>query len=368
MIPYILLFVLVMILTIMAQTTYNKSKKVSIALSVICVLILSLFAGFRALDVGTDISVYGERFFRYCQRFPSFTRYISTLNMEKGYLFLNYIVYKISNNLHVFLFILQLISASVIYIIAYREREKGSMWLIVLTYLCLWYNTTFNILRQSISIAILLYAYKFIEEKKYIKYVIAVGIAFLFHKSAILCLTIPIISILSKTKLKKIYTFLMVVAVLILYNSLDFFIYIIENFFPFLEKYLRYFNLDENIPNINWKFAFFKLIMLIGILIFSKRLRTTETKKENSSLLIIMAILDVLLYCSSAVIKYGYRLSYFFLPHLIILYPRIDWSLKGYKGRTLYRICVVIFLILYWYFRYAVIGYDGTIPYHFYWR
>ncbi|MCI8568944.1 MAG: EpsG family protein [Bacilli bacterium] len=368
MIPYILLFALVMFLTVIAQTTYNKSKKLSIALSVICVLILSLFAGFRSLDVGIDISVYGERFFRYCRRFSTIISYLSTLNMEKGYLVLNYLVYKLSNNLHVFLFVLQLISASIVYIIAYREKEKGSMWLIVLTYLLLWYNTTFNILRQSISVAILLYAYKFIEDKKYIKYAISVGIAFLFHKSSILCLAIPILGILSKTKLKKVYTFLMVTTILILYNSLDFIIYCVENIFPFLEKYLRYFDFAENIPNINWKFAFFKLVMLLGILIFSKRLRKQETTKENNSLLILMAILDVLLYCSSAVIKYGYRTSYFFLAHLIILYPRIDWSLKGYKGRTLYRICVVVLLILYWYFRYAVIGYDGTIPYDFYWR
>ena len=99
------------------------------------------------------------------------------------------------------------------------------------------------------------------------------------------------------------------------------------------------------------------------------RKQTKETRKnEIGNTLIFIAILDFVFYCSSLFIMYGYRMSYFFLPHYIYLIPKIDKDLKDHKGRSTYRIFICIAFIVYWYYRYVKIGYDGTIPYIFYWK
>ena len=50
------------------------------------------------------------------------------------------------------------------------------------------YLFTLNGIRQAIAISIVLYAYQFIKDKAFFKYLLMVFIAFLFHKSAALCI------------------------------------------------------------------------------------------------------------------------------------------------------------------------------------
>lgn len=362
MIIYFVVFAAVMLITIFAQTTYNKNPKLSKFLSLIAIVTLSLFAAVRGLTVGTDINIYGYRYFHSAGYYPNIFSYINFYESEHLYFALNYIVYSLTQNIHVLFFVFQFFIALVVYNIAYKEKENGAMWLYVFSYLMLWFNSSLNILRQSMAIFVILYAFRYIENKKYFKYIIFVLIASLFHKSALLCLAFPILSMLSNSKRQKMYLTLIVVATLIVYNYLDYIIIFAQNHLSFFQKYVSYLSNEE--ANINWYFALVKLIMLVGIIIFSKK---AENKKSNN-LLIMIAVIDLLLYCFSAYIKYGYRLSYFFLPHLIILIPRIDKSLENYSGRTLYRIFIIVSLIVYWIVRYCLVQYDGTIPYVFFWQ
>lgn len=362
MIIYFGVFAVVMLITVFAQTTYNKNPKLSKFLSLMAIVTLSLFAAVRGLTVGTDINIYGYRYFYSASYYSNIISYINFYGGEQLYFVLNYIIYSLTQNIHVLFFVFQFFIALVVYNIAYREKENGAMWLYIFSYLMLWFNSSLNILRQSMAIFVILYAFKYIENKKYFKYIIFVLIASLFHKSALLCLVFPILSILSNSKNQKIYLALIVLATLIVYNYLDYIIIFAQNNLSFFQKYVSYLSNGE--ANINWYFAAVKLIMLTGIIMFSKKV---ENKKSNN-LLIMIAVIDLLLYGFSAYIKYGYRLSYYFLPHLIILIPRIDKSLENYSGRTLYRIFIIVSLIVYWIVRYCLVQYDGTIPYVFFWE
>jgi len=362
MVIYFVVFAIVMLITVFAQTLYKKNPKISKFLSLIAILILSLFAAIRGLTVGTDINIYGYRYFHSAGYYPNIISYLNFYETEHLYFVLNYIVYSLTHNIHVLFFVFQFFIALVVYNIAYKEKENGTMWLYILSYLMLWFNSSLNILRQSLAIFVILYAFRYIEDKKYFKYIIAVLVASLFHKSALLCLIFPLLSLLSNSKRQKLYLILIVIVTLIVYNYLDYIIIFTQNNMSFFQKYVSYLSNEEG--NINWYFAAVKLIMLSGIIVFSKK---AENKRSNN-LLIMLAVIDLLLYCFSAYIKYGYRLSYFFLPHLIILIPRIDKSLENYSGRSLYRLFIIVSLIVYWIVRYCLVQYDGTIPYVFFWQ
>ena len=99
--------------------------------------------------------------------------------------------------------------------------------LYIFSYLLLTYNMTFNIIRQSISIFIILYSYKFIETKNYLKYIIGVIVATMFHTSALICALFPMIKIISNRK-HTLYLILLEITLSLLDITLSILMYMME--------------------------------------------------------------------------------------------------------------------------------------------
>ena len=164
MLPYFLVFIIAIFLAVLSDRFFLKNKKLSIVFAILSIVMLSIFAGIRDFSVGTDVidnSVY--RFGRELSSDTFFGKIDTYNHFEYGYSFLNFVVSRFTNDFHVFLFVHQPILSIVVYAIAYREkREHGTkIWLSVMTYLFLWFNTSFNIMKQSIALFIQLFAYKF---------------------------------------------------------------------------------------------------------------------------------------------------------------------------------------------------------------
>ena len=127
---------------------------------------------------------------------------------------------------------------------------------------------------------------------------------------------------------------------------------------PLFSEYTNY--LDEGKKtNFRLYYASIKFVMLIVISLFFRKIQN----KDLNNLLIFLIFLDLAFYCSSAVVKYGYRISYYFLPYWILIIPKIDYELKNAKVKSTYRLIIILLLIVYWFVRYVIAGYDGTIPY-----
>ena len=363
MLVYVCTFFIVILLTYIAQILRKKSKYLSYGISIVCIIILATVAALRSNNVGIDIKVYALRYFEKCGEFSNLYKYLKHYEFsEPLYFILNYIVYNVSLNINVLFFIMQFFLASVVYIIAYKNKNNENLLLFVITYLCIWYNTSFNIIRQSLAIFIMLYAFKYIEKQNYKKYFLCVVIAFFFHKSVILCAFIPVLHTIAKKEKKYIYLTGICILLICIFNFIGNFIPKLIEIFPQFAKYFNYALREET--NFMPKYAFMKLIFLVGILLYTKETR----KKQIGNTLIFIAVLDFVFYCSSIFIMYGYRMSYFFLPHYIYLIPQIDKDLENYKGRDSYKLIITLLLVMYWFYRYVRVGYDGTIPYTFFWQ
>ena len=265
-----------------------------------------------------------------------------------------------------FLFILQFILSTFVFKIAYDEskEDKGTFWLYIFAYLVFWYNTSFNIIRQSLAIAILLYAFRFLMKEKYKKYYLFVFLAFLFHSSSIICIFLPLLKKLSTSKKRILYLIIVSVLLLGLFVAINPLVTLFVHYFPFFSKYYEYVKMEQT--NLIVKFAILKFLIACILLFFTTGNKFRENKENLIFAFVI--VIDFLLYMSSNYIMFGYRLSYLFLPLFIYLIPRLDKSYNDVYAKRFYRIAIICTMIFYWYYRYIAIGYDGTVPYIFFWQ
>lgn len=369
MIIYFIIFSVIILLNCFSERMYSKSKWISYFISFIAIVILSVFAGIRANTVGTDIKVYGYRYYVMDSHFDNLLSCLSNYKSENLYHGLNYIGSKLNYGFNGFLFLHQFILISIVYVIAYREFDKKNFGMFIITYLFLWFNTSLNILRQSISIFLMLFAYKLLEDKKYFKYAVLFILSYFFHSSTILGMIIIAVVVINRkiNITKKFNTRIMVLItiVLISFSSLNTLVVFLSKYLIGIKKYLVYFNSSST--NLNLVFFIYKIGMMLIIYYFlnlseKNKLVSNEDKYKNR-MLFLLIVLDSLGYLLSAFIKYGYRTSYIFLVYYIYLIPRIGKNIYVKNNRIAYKIIILGVLIGYWILRYVIIKYDGTIPY-----
>lgn len=363
MIVYFITFLSVIFVSFFADMFKKKNLFISLLCSFTGILILSYIAGFRAYTIGTDIKVYGLTYFNQSNDFSTLFKFIDFHEFrEPLYYALNYLVYNNFHSMQVFLFIHQFILISIVYVIAYKDKKNGSFIWYIITYMLIWYNTSFNIIRQSIALFIVLIAFIFLEEGKTAKYIILILLSFLFHQSALICLMFPIILKLSKKDINFKYLFIITLSIFAFFVFGKVIAISLNGKFLFLQKYLSYLLRSET--NFIPKYGIFKLCFLAIILAFSIKIKDEEVK--NIRFFIYMVWMDTLFYFSSIFIMYGYRMSYLFLPFYIYFIPRLDKYYETKKAKYFFRLTMILLLCLYWFVRYVNVGYDGTFPYKFF--
>ncbi|MDO4459127.1 MAG: EpsG family protein [Clostridia bacterium] len=332
---------------------------------ILSVIMLSTFAALRGLSVGTDVTVYLEEAFTGAESI-SLQSFLKKWNNNDVMFYTGvWIVRQITSNIHVYFFLHQFCSATIIYYIAHKNMTEHNdpFTLYIFMYLMMWYGTTFNVLRQTMAVNILLLGYTFLRNKQWIKYCIVVAIASLFHASVLLALFFPFVMVLAGRKNRNLYDAVLGVGGIIVMALLPVFFNIINTFGTF-DRYKRFFtNKKFSETNFNIHFFIIKSVILIGLLFFVYW--TKSHRKTEISLLSKLMILDLVAYCASMQVKYGYRLSYIFLAFQIIAIPKIYSEIKNDKNRRLFVLFIAISMLMYFYWRYSKIGYDGIVPYVF---
>jgi hypothetical protein len=105
------------------------------------------------------------------------------LAFEPGFYYLNYIVASVSNNYTIVLVLQSIIIYSLHYFIFRKYSRQPFISLMI------WfgfYMGSIFFVRFNVAVALTLFSFIFIEERKFWKFFICVFIAFLFHRSAIL--------------------------------------------------------------------------------------------------------------------------------------------------------------------------------------
>lgn len=194
------------------------------------------------------------------------------------------------------------------------RRYTPNFFLATLTFIAFFFFFTLGVIRQGTAIAIVLYGYRYIVKKNFIKYIICVMVASCFHSTAIIAFLIPIIYNYFNFKILIITSIILITG----YTALE---YLISTYFPIYNIYLK--KLDSMEGGNTLKYFY---IMLNAILFFLSR----KHKKDIYPLLFISSIGALFPFILGG--HLGGRVANYFLIFLCISIPKI-FNYYSYKIR-----------------------------------
>lgn len=294
---------------------------------VLCGLALFLVHGFRYLNfVGAD-----EYFYRMIPLTASELTHVEYLNVliRGASLFLS------KTGIYIFQygqFYILVMSALWIFLI-FRGLERFSKDVAFSLFIILAMGvllSSMNIIRQSVSAAIILNGYNFIKEKKFGKFLIVVAIACGFHISAIIM--IPFYFVVQSRSFYK-RSILYLCAVIIGYNVVKYTLSIILNG----SHYSLYFSNQEVSGASLLRIAFY---VLPGVIIIIRTIGKAYPSSTTKNILALFAVICILSFKNLFIM----RINTFLLPIIACEYSRLPEYFEGNKKLFIKYVYVVLLL------------------------
>ena len=172
-----LIFAAITLASVMKMATRNHYKR-GIYLFIIFFALIFVSC-FRKDTVGGDLQNYIPLF--ESAKYSSWSEYLSLPKYGFIFLIYNKLLCSIGDNYTVLLIGTSLFN--LIAVAVFVKRYSLIPWLSIVIYICMgFYGRTFNSLRSSMALAILLYSIPFILERKFLKFLIVYICAFIVHK------------------------------------------------------------------------------------------------------------------------------------------------------------------------------------------
>jgi len=217
------------------------------------------------------------------------------------------------------------------FIVYFNYRYIISAILIYFSVFLINYNV--HIFRQGLSIALILWGYKFLYEQNKIKFAIIVIIASLFHLSALFVL--PFTFLIHKEISIKIQIIIFILALIIGYNAKELvsIYYSIVTNIPLLNKYTKFYRQEEV---VSYQFSLGMLVDFIILFLFMRKYKFLKGKHLFIyKIFYISVILSLVLMIEPT----SLRLNYYFRTVLIVLLPLL------YKYYNKGSILIFIFIL-----------------------
>lgn len=198
MIYYLLLLLVLIVFCFITKNDNKTRKKVAIT---IMVILLTLVAGLRHYMVGSDTIIYYNSYNRMATYGSAL---LDTSYFEIGYNYLVLFATSLGLDFNAFLLIISLIMniGAGVFIYKYSKQPMFSFILFILLRL---FFCEMNIMREFLAIIIFLGSIKFVEERKFVKFLFMVILASLFHSSELFTIVIYFLYNLKLTPLKKMF-------------------------------------------------------------------------------------------------------------------------------------------------------------------
>jgi len=300
---------------VLSITRLNKKQQNSILLNIMFCQLLFLTV-FKDNTIFNDIWAYLEGF-EYSKTIAWNDIYkirdaFGYLNYELGWRYYVKTLSTLSNNEGILIFVTGFIIIYSYFILI--KKYSLIPWLSIFLFITIVFYNSLLVLRQNLAIAIYLYSLPLIVERKLWKFLLVMGLAFLFHKTAILFIPLYFLYPL-KLRMKMILTFLIAG---FLFNYI--FTLLLDIGISYFAKYEIYRISDHTVAN-----ATPFLISFMVLLFISTQYYPFKKVREYDKLFFIMIMIVTIFDFSrigSAAGTIG-RLSAYFYPAIIILLPNV---------------------------------------------
>ena len=314
----------------------TKANKLKIMVLTVIGLGIPILIGSIRFQVGTDYENY---------------RTIYENRQEIGILegilqgkeILVFIIIKIAaylNNYQLMLAIITFLTIIIFYKAILDYKEKISLGFMFFLYLFLNFTTSFNIIRQALAMVIVLYSYKFMFKRNFIKFLLTIIIASMFHITALIFL--PFYFICSdklnknkKTKFIKICAIIVVIFIVLNYADL------ISTMSTNIEGLERYESYSQEKVSENRE-AILDLAILVILFFFRKRLIEYDNKNDTLIFLYLIGFLFTLTGYRSAFVK---RIAMYFEISSVMLIATFPQLFKNNAQKMLVYFLIILYAI-----------------------
>ena len=363
---YLICFFVSVFFAYLASRAGNKAT--FITFSIVSIAVTVTLAGLRDYSIGVDtmnylqMDLYWEGAVTARSLGEYLRNYFAGGGKEPLFALFMGVIAQTTGSYRAFLFLSQVFLIGCVYTGAYRLKEHADPVLTLLLFYLLYYNYTFNAIRQYMSLAVLFAATRDMEERRTLRYLIYVVIAALIHNTSILGAALPILFMMTNDtrRLKKvsltrrlILCGLMVGAV----YSFDPIARMLIRFGVLSSKYLVYLNSQSNAS-----FLASRLFLLLEMCVLVVFIRPFRKNNKSADYYFFCSIAFLLLFQLSTAIRTGARIARFFsLPNITTL-GMLGRCVKGNK-RIVVTAGIVFVVLVYWLYTYAITNYSHTYPY-----
>lgn len=312
------------------------------------IVVLSLVAGCRATDVGIDTQFYYDAF-------------VSDFGLrpwqfkDEGFRILARVLMDVFHSPELVFFVVSLFTNAFILLRLWDFKEKASFPFMAFLYITLFYIGTMNTMRQYLAVAVLFFATRYLEKRRYGVFLAALVLATSIHTTAIMGIAFLFVYLWVNAERKQrvyigIAALLVVPAAFVgitLYESGH-----IENYF------------SNNIQNTNITFlyrvgSFVLACLLMSITNSHDEALRKESKKTPAAFITFLSLL-----ASSAGMYFSYldRLGYYFASFEFIFW---GMAVKRREWGWLFMLMASVYAL--YSFGYEIIyNGSGIFPFHFF--
>ncbi len=313
MLAYNLLLLLILLLGICICEIKKSRLNNAVFLCIVSVAMITM-AFLRANTVGIDYKQYADYFAQV--RSGGWSFLISGANayrVEPGYSLLNYVVSLFTGDVHIFMLGVAVVTTGLTALLLYKYSPIPWIGMFVFASFG-FYGNSLSFLRQSIAIAIFLFAVRFLKEKRVVPYLLIVLLAASFHKAMFIMIPVYFIAHI-KVNWKSLTTYAGLTA-LVMGLSWP--------LFQLVTKYVyQYYATQEGLYYMmgrDWQTAAIPVITTVAVLILK---RFIQRRDPRNVVLINFSLYSGLLYIMTCQHFLFQRFGMMFFTSAILIIPEL---------------------------------------------
>ena len=357
------------VLLLVAAVLFHSNQKKNVKYIVVAFLLLFAVMGLRDVNAIGNDSSGSSGSYPILYRNVGNTEWgeitgIGEENYNIGFRYLMKLVYELTGG--DYQFFVTLISLFTLFAyLRFIRKYSSSPLLSVLCFLgLLYYTLLFDVLKQAIAMAILLFAFDAIMEKKPIRFIFFVALATLFHFPALVFLPAYWVG---RMKVGRNYIILLAVLLLVTYYFRD----------QLLNLMLDAYGGDEiDVTMEGIRFLRNKVVIMIAIVVFSAIIRPPAPEDTLYNALLIFAGISIIFQTFCGYNNIFERLADYYFHTSIVFIPLIFErdgksrmrSIVGIDQRIVNSVPVIIGVVSVWRFLSYVNNSPIFMPYKFFWQ
>lgn len=285
---------------------FNNEKKQRITIFLFFAIAFVLLA-LRDKSVGVDLSAYLPNF--NVVKKLSFEQLFDKFERERGFWILNKIISLFTGEEQVFLIIMALITVIPVAKLYIKESENALLSIAIFLIMPN-FAMMFSGLRQAVAISLVAIAFKYVKEKKLIKFILIILLAITFHKSAFIAFLIYPFYHMNITK-GKLFAIIPAIIAILVFNKPIF-----EFLLEFMGEYGEKYEYEETT-------AYTMIILFALFFVFSYFAPDEKQMDKNAMGLRNIGVLALTLQIFALANPVAMRMNYYVIIFLPLLLPKV---------------------------------------------